>query len=108
VQDLPVDDGWLRVVGEVVVVAARRGSGVLADPALERLRQDRDADRLGDVVVHSGRQAPLAVANHRRGRHRDDRCALFDPHLVLADPRRGLVAVHPRHLTVHEDRVVAP
>ncbi len=42
----------------------------------ERLDQPLDADRLGQVVVHAGGEADLAVALHRVGRHRDDARAL--------------------------------
>ena len=46
--------------------ASRRGT------AYERLDQPLDADRLGEVVVHAGGEAHLAVALHRVGGHRDD------------------------------------
>ena len=43
---------------------------------VQRLDQPLDADRLGEVVVHAGGEAHLAVALHRVGGHRDDARAL--------------------------------
>ena len=40
--------------------------------AVKRAHELLDADRLGQVVVHAGGEAQLAVALHRVGGHRDD------------------------------------
>ena len=69
-------------------------------------------DRLGDVAVHAGRQAALAVALHGVGGHGDDRaCAGPSPASRRADRGRRLEAVHLRHLHVHQhqvERLLAP
>ena len=71
----------------------------------ERLGQRLGADRLGQVVVHPGRQAHLAVAFHRIGRHRHDpRPGLARP--ARADPAGRLEPVQLGHLDVHEHDVV--
>ena len=71
-------------------------------------RVDRgERDRLGDVVVHAGLEAPLAVAGHRVRGHRDDRDAPAAAGLGGADRRRRLEAAHRRHLHVHEHDVEA-
>ena len=43
-----------------------------AGTCVQRLDQALDADRLGDVIVHAGGEAHVAVALHRVGRHGDD------------------------------------
>ena len=70
----------------------------------ERLDQLVDAYRLGEVIVHAGRDAHLAVALHRVGRHRDDARALAGA--ARADRARGLETVHFGHLHVHQDDIV--
>ncbi len=57
-------------------------------------------DRLGDVVVHAFLQAALPFLGHRMGGHGDDRQAVVA--LVGADSDGRLVAVHDRHLHVHQ------
>ena len=62
-------------------------------------------DRLGDVVVHPGGEARLAVALHGVGGHRDDpRPGRAGP--AAPDPAGRLEAVELRHLDVHQDDVV--
>ena len=73
--------------------------------ALERRHQVLDPDRFHDVVVHAGRQEPLAIALHRLGGHRDDPRPLAGPP-AFEDAARGLDAVHLRHLHVAEQQVV--
>ena len=51
-------------------------SGIAQPSAQQRLHQRIHADRLGDVVVHAGGEALLAVALHGVGGHRDDARAL--------------------------------
>ena len=62
-------------------------------------------DRLGQVAVHSGRQAAFAIAAHGVRRHRDD--ADVPPALALQQPDGGgcFEAVHVRHLDVHEHEI---
>ena len=63
-------------------------------------------DGFGDVVVHAGIEAALAVALHGVGGHGDDDDAAIG-RLGAADLFGGLVAVHHRHLAIHKDEVVA-
>lgn len=57
---------------------------------------------LGDVVVHAGLEANVAVPLHGVGGHRDDP----DAGALRAQAAGGFVAVHLGHLAVHEDDVV--
>src|SRR5205814_2414445 len=61
------------------------------------LDQSLDANRLGQVIVHAGREAQVAVALHRIGSHCNDARPL-----VRLPPRtdfaRRIEAVHLRHL----------
>ena len=61
--------------------------------------------RLGDVIVHAGRQAPLPVPLHRVRRHRHDRNVAPRRPLQTPDGRRRLEPVHLRHLHVHQHQV---
>ena len=74
--------------GHVVFQGAEQGLGV---------------DGLGDVVVHAGSQGLFPVPGHGVGGHGDDGQGLKPG--VLAEAPGGLVAVHDRHLHVHEHRV---
>ncbi len=60
--------------------------------------------RLGEVVVATGGKAFLAVAHHGMGGQGHDGAA---PPL-LAKPAGGLVAIHFRHLDVHQNQIVGP
>ena len=59
---------------------------------------------LGDVIVHPGRQACLAVPGHRVRRHRDDPERPVRP--LRADPPGRAEPVELGHLDIHEDDVV--
>ena len=86
------------------LVHAQRSSR--AGTLSQRLDQPVDADRLGQVVVHAGGEAHLAVALHRVGGHRDDARALARrPSARMMLPRR-FEAVHLGHLHVHQHHVV--
>ena len=113
----PVSAGRTRQAGGRVEAGRRNQGGI--EPAKRRRELDpggneavdgreegRDLERLGDVPVHPGFEAALAVALHGVGRHGDDRDVLTarGP-LALADRGGGLEAVHLRHLHVHEDQV---
>ena len=63
-------------------------------------------DGLGDVVVHAGVEAALAITLHRVGGHGDDDDVAIG-RLAAADLFGGLVAVHHGHLAIHENEVVA-
>ena len=97
-----------RSAGRLAAAVRRRGTrrGLLPrlHPALERREQGVRVDRLGDVVVHAGVEAALALLHRGVRRHRDDR-ELREPR-IRADLRRRLVAVHLGHLQVHQHDVV--
>ena len=81
--------------------------GAVLDGA-QRISQRRcqhfQPNRLGQVVVHSCRQALLAVLGHRVGRHGDDAGSAVRP--PFADPSGRVEAVELRHLHVHQHDVV--
>jgi hypothetical protein len=91
------------LLGRRALGARDRRAHPLAQHRLELVGRHR----LGDVVVHAGLEALLAVALHGARGHRDDRDAAGAARLALADLARRLVAVHPRHLAVHQHGVVA-
>ncbi len=62
-------------------------------------------DGLDEIVLHSRRQTPLAIAFHRFRRHRDDAGTLLRRPAGAYLAAR-LEAVHARHLDVHENHVV--
>ena len=68
----------------------------------ENRPQLRRIDRFGKVVVAARFQAMLAIAHHGMRREGHDGAAPA----IVAEPSRGLVAVHSRHLDVHQDQVV--
>ena len=70
-------------------------------PALDRVAQRLAGHRLGQVVVHAGVEARLAHGVHGVRGHRQDRHA--PAVLARADRTGRLVAVHDRHVAVHED-----
>ena len=85
----------------------RRTGTIAREQATEDLRKLGDSQRLGDVFVHSGRQALLPVTLHRVRGHRDDRDVLAAA-FAAADRLDGLVSVYLGHLAVHQhDRVIA-
>lgn len=71
-----------------------------------RLFEDGHVDGLGDVGVHARGDAVLYVVGEGVGRHRDDGDGLAERVSAAADGLRRLVAVHVRHLNVHQDGVV--
>ena len=70
-----------------------------------------ETDRLGQVIVHAGAKAALAVAGHGIRGHCDDvhvthYAVLGLRQLGIANATRGFEAVHSGHLAVHQDHVV--
>ncbi len=63
-------------------------------------------DRLGDMVVHSRIQKPLAFLDGGMGGHRNNR--QFGESRIGADTGRRLMAVHYGHLQVHKHNVIGP
>jgi hypothetical protein len=63
------------------------------------------ADGLGEVAVHAGGEAALAIALHGVGRHGDDGHMFARLPLALSQQPRGGEAVQLRHLHVHQHEV---
>ena len=71
--------------------------------AADGLEQRRRIDRLGDVIVHARGETALALLHRGVRRHRDDRQRRKAR--IGAQLRRRLIAVHLRHLEVHQHDV---
>jgi hypothetical protein len=94
--------GWISKCGR----CWSRTGGTRGDPcpALQGGGEGRDAERLGEIVVHAGRAASLGIALDPAGRDGNDgdapgaslRCA-------PADFFRGLVSIETRHLAIHQN-----
>ena len=82
----------------------RRRHGELV---VDRRQQRVGPDRLRHEAVHAGSKAPLSVARHRVRRDRDDRRRRVGSAGLAADGGGGFIAVHARHLHVHENHVEA-
>ena len=84
-------------------VWGRVGCAGWPDPLGHGGKHGRHVERFGDVVAHAGCYHFFAVAGHGVGRHGDD------GHLrqgqILSDFAGGGVAVHDRHLAVHQHPV---
>jgi hypothetical protein len=80
----------------------RSGRGVTANGRDQHFK----VDRLGEVIGHAGRQAALPLLGHGVGGQPDHRQSRRQG----ADPARGLVAVHLRHLNVgqHQIEITSP
>ena len=61
--------------------------------------------RLGDVIIHTGGQALIAVAFECVGGEGDDGDVAARLGLALANRGRGLQPIHRRHLNVHQYQV---
>src|ERR1700722_5352276 len=85
------------------------GAGELRDGGGEMAAEDRYhfgfVDGFGEVVVHAGFDAALTIGLQGVRGHGDDDDAAIG-WLGAADFFGGLVAVHDRHLTIHEDEIV--
>lgn len=68
--------------------------------------QHGNVDGLGDVRVHAGRETVLHVVGEGVGRHSDDGDGPAERIFAAADGLRSFIAVHARHLDVHENGVV--
>ena len=76
------------------------------DPFRDNLTQAGLTDRLGQVIVHSRFHAFFLVAFHGVGRHSNNR-NVFNPAFFdqRADILGRLIAVHHRHLDIHQDNI---
>ena len=105
-----LDGGQALFEGPMSLVFPNRRAGVGWDrgqrqPAQQGLVEQRRVHRLGNVVVHAGGQAGVAVLAEGVGGHRDDRRGLAGA--PTDRPCRGKTVEHG-HLHVHQDQVVAP
>ena len=74
--------------------------------SLENILKLLAVNRLGDIVVHSGLATRyIDVFNRVRGQCNDRDRPMGSP-LAKANFASGLVAVHLRHVAIHEDEVV--
>ena len=75
---------------------------------IQRCLQKIRLHRLGHVVVHADGQAALALTAHGGSREGDDADALTPGVRSLGPPDRprGVIAVHLRHVAVHQDHIV--
>jgi hypothetical protein len=87
--------------------ASRGGDfgGLGREPSLQRGEELEVVERLGDEVVHPRFQAALPLAGHRVGGHRDDRQRGDAGIGVAPNVLGGFVAVHDRHLAVHQHEI---
>ena len=67
--------------------------------------QHRRIDRLREIAVHAGGQAPLAIAVHRVRRHGDDADVLARDALAHANRDGRVESAHDRHLQIHQHQV---
>ena len=76
----------------------------LGQPALQDCKKRFLIERLGEIVIHAGGQATVALAFDGKSRHREDRdsrptwIALFQ----VADPAGRREAAHLGHLAIHQ------
>ena len=82
------------------LLASRRRA---AHPAGNGAEHAAHVQRLGDVIVHADGQGAFAITRHGVGCHGNHRQVLQG--CVGADVPCGLVAVHHRHLAVHQHAV---
>ena len=75
----------------------------------EGLGQRLAGDGFGQVIVHACGQTRFSISRHRVGRHGYDGDVSGGRMLGLPGPdlARGAVSIENRHLTVHQDQVVA-
>ena len=66
----------------------------------------RQLQRLGDVLIHADRLGGLHILGKGVGGHGDNRHTLAVIARAAADGAGRVVAIHPRHLNVHEHHVV--
>ena len=74
-------------------------------PAHEHRLEVLDGHRLGEIVIHAGRPTFLGLTLEGMGGHGDDgrpACSRALRPLAPADRGSGGIAVHLRHLAVHQ------
>lgn len=87
--------------------SAGKASGIAAAQIPpEDSSQRRQLQRLGDVLIHADRLGGLYILGKGVGGHGDNRHTLAVIARAAADGAGRVVAIHPRHLNVHERHVV--
>lgn len=109
-----LEDGAIQHLRRLGGCLRRDGGGlggtryVARHPALEQFLEREHVERLAQVVVHARLEALLPVAGHRVGGECDDGDAFCGRgRLSLADGASRLIAIHFRHMAIHEDEVEA-
>lgn len=88
-------------------VSGGKASGIAAAQIPpEDSSQRRQLQRLGNVLIHADRLGGLHILGKGVGGHGDNRHTLAVIARAAADGAGRVVAVHPRHLNVHEHHVV--
>jgi len=67
----------------------------------DALEQSCRGNGFDQVIVHSGRLTPEALASHAQCRDSDYRSPPLQTFLHFANPPRGFVPIHFWHLTIH-------
>lgn len=93
--------------GDGLLLATHHGLRLRVAPALQSSFEVGRRVRLGDVVVHAGVEAAVLILAHGIGGERDDGRMPALGQLALADGARRFLAIHLRHLTIHENEIVA-
>ena len=76
-------------------------------PTLDGSFQNGPIDRLGNVIVHSGRNAPFAIASHRVCGHGDYRDMMIAHRSCrVANQLCSFVAIQTWQLAIHEHEVI--
>lgn len=88
-------------------VSGGKASGIAAAQIPpEDSSQRRQLQRLGDVLIHADRLGGLHILGKGAGGYGDNRHTLAVIARAAADGAGRIVAIHPRHLNVHEYHVV--
>ena len=86
---------------------ADRGTRCRVGPAGYHTGQLLQAEWLGEVVVHAGRDALLPITSHgMRGESHDWHPSVAYAGLWTPDDARRLQSIHLRHLDIHEDQII--
>lgn len=85
------------------------GLAVARQPAFQRLAEESEPKRLGQVLVHAGLADAIASLGCRVGRERQDRHARCPRRLCTANRAREVITVELGHVQIAQhERVSAP
>ena len=105
-QQLPVAaDAGQDMIGHLCRRRIHIGRRLSGGHVFDQHTQPPRVERLREVLVHAGGEAPLAIAFHRMRCHGDNRHVRAGRPLALADGARRLEAAHFGHLHVHQHDV---